>query len=69
MARGIDGVPINLDDCPEMLTIDDVAQILRIGRWAVYDAVKRGQIPGIKIGRSLRIPKARLREWIEGRTE
>jgi putative molybdopterin biosynthesis protein len=52
-----------------MLTVDEAAAILRIGRFAVYDAVKRGQIPGMKIGRSLRISKAQLREMMEGRKE
>lgn len=68
-SRKLDTAPASLDDYPDMLTVDEAAAILRIGRFAVYDAVKRGQIPGMKIGRSLRISKAQLREMMEGRKE
>ena len=69
MRRTSDAAHASLDDYPEMLDVDEVAAILRIGRFAVYDAVKRGQIPGIKIGRALRIPREQLRAVLEGRVK
>ena len=47
----------------------EVAKILGIGKNAVYESVKRGEIPSVGLGRTIRIPttwvKARLDEWNE----
>ena len=48
------------DAKPEFLTVLECAQLLRCGRSATYEAVKRGEIPSIRIGRRLRIPRAAL---------
>jgi excisionase family DNA binding protein len=42
------------------LTVEETAEVLRIGRTAAYDAVRRGEIPSIPVGRSLRIPRHKL---------
>lgn len=47
-------------DLPAVLTVEEAAAVLRVGRTAGYEAVRRGEIPTIKIGRSLRVPRARL---------
>ena len=38
-------------------TIQEAGQRLGIGRNAAYDAARRGEIPTIKIGRRLLVPK------------
>ena len=47
----------------------EVAKILGIGKNAVYESVKREEIPTVGLGRTIRIPttwvKARLDEWNE----
>jgi excisionase family DNA binding protein len=44
-------------DCePRVYSVEEAAEVLRIGRTAAYDAVRRGEIPAVRIGRSLRIP-------------
>jgi excisionase family DNA binding protein len=40
--------------------VDECAQILRLGRSAAYEAIARGDIPTIRIGRRLLIPKIAL---------
>ena len=42
------------------LTVEEAAQALGISRAFAYEAVRRGDIPHIKIGRRLLIPKAKL---------
>ena len=42
------------------ITVDEVAAVLRIGRSAAYDAVHRGEIPHVRIGRRVLVPVARL---------
>jgi excisionase family DNA binding protein len=41
-------------------TVPEAGQLLGLGRNAAYDAAKRGDIPTIKMGRLLRVPKAAL---------
>jgi len=44
-----------------MLTIAEVAEILRMHRATVYRLVKRGDLPGFKIGDNWRISEQSLR--------
>ncbi len=48
-----------------LLTVDEVAQALRIGRSHAYAYILNGDIPSVKLGRSRRIPLAALSEFIE----
>ena len=45
---------------PEVLTAREAAAILRVGRNQLYQAVARGELAAIRIGRSIRIPKQAL---------
>jgi excisionase family DNA binding protein len=45
---------------PEVLTAREAAAILRIGRNQLYQAVGRGELGAVRIGRSIRIPKQAL---------
>ncbi len=49
-----------LEGLPTVLTIPETAKILRIGRNSAYEAAHRGQIPTIKIGRRLLVPREAL---------
>jgi excisionase family DNA binding protein len=42
------------------LTVVEAAKILGISRGSTYNAVRRGQIPNIRIGRRIVIPRASL---------
>jgi excisionase family DNA binding protein len=41
-------------------SVQEVAQLLGISRGAAYEAVASGQIPSIRIGRRLLVPRASL---------
>lgn len=51
----------------DLLTIDEARAILRVGRNAMYDLIKRG-VPHIKIGKQIRIPKASFYVWMDEQT-
>ncbi len=53
---------------PEVLSVDDVADLLGLGRNTVYDAVNRGQIPHRRIGRRLIFSRVAVMEWLAGKT-
>lgn len=49
-----------LRDLPDLLTVPEVAALLRIGRGKAYALVRRGNLPSVKLGRTLRVPKAAI---------
>jgi excisionase family DNA binding protein len=50
------------------LTVEEAATALGISRAFAYESVRRGDIPHIKIGRRLLIPKAKLNELLDSAT-
>jgi excisionase family DNA binding protein len=47
------------------LSIEEAAKVLGIGRNLCYDRVKTGEIPVIKIGRRLLVPRRALEKLLE----
>ena len=52
------------DEYPDILTISDIMRALDIGRNKAYNLLKNNQIKSIKIGKSYRVPKSYLIEYI-----
>lgn len=50
----------------DVLTVDEAADRLRIGRRQCYDLVRQGVIPSLRLGRSIRIPVAQLETMLQG---
>ena len=48
------------------LSVEEAAKLLGIGRNLCYDKVKTGEIPVIKIGRRLLVPRRALEKLLEG---
>lgn len=57
--------PKTLENYPDVLTPDDVIEILNIGRSKIYELLNDGTIKSIRIGRKHRIPKKILIEFLE----
>jgi excisionase family DNA binding protein len=56
---------------PDLLTVAETAAVLRCGLTFVYESIHRfratgaaDEIPGLKVGRSLRVPRVRLEHYI-----
>jgi hypothetical protein len=63
------------DTSTEVLTIDEAAAILRISRNAAYTLARQWRttggrigLPCLELGRSLRVPRAAIRQMLEGVT-
>ncbi len=54
-----------LEGLPTVLTISETAKILRIGKNQAYEAVRRGEIPHVRIGKRILIPRAALQRKLE----
>ncbi len=53
---------------PEVLTVREAATILRVGRNQLYQAVARGELGAVRIGRSIRIPRHALLDLLASAT-
>jgi excisionase family DNA binding protein len=53
----------------ELLKATEVARVLGIGRTRVYELMAAGELPVVRIGRFVRVPRRSLESWIEARTE
>lgn len=51
----------------EVLSVEEVADLLRIGRNTVYEAANRGDIPHRRIGRRLIFSRVAVMEWLHGK--
>ena len=51
-------------ECQEVLTVTDVAELLYVGKNTVYELLSSGDLQGFRIGRSWRIPRENLEEYI-----
>jgi excisionase family DNA binding protein len=47
-------------ELPEFLRPDELADYLDVGRSAVYELLRRGEIASVRCGRLLRIPKSAI---------
>lgn len=57
---------MRLDELPDLLTVDEYAQWARRGRNQAYQDIKQGRVPSLRLGRAIRIPKAGLRQLVNG---
>lgn len=58
--------PIIIDTLPLVLTVTEASKVLRLGKNAVYGLVRCGALRSIKVGKSIRIPKTALSEFLSG---
>lgn len=49
-----------IENLPLLLTVNELASVLRIGRNAAYQLVNNGDIQSCRVGRSIRIPRNAL---------
>ncbi|MEX1362296.1 MAG: helix-turn-helix domain-containing protein [Nannocystaceae bacterium] len=55
-------------DLPRFLTIDEVADLLRTSRRAIYAQIRRGAFPGvIRLSRRLLVERGALVEWLNSK--
>ena len=52
---------------PEVLTVDEVAELLRVNRKTVYAAIQRREFPGARrIGATIRVSRDAVLKWLDG---
>lgn len=48
---------LRLDALPDVLTVVEFARLMRIGRNSAYEAIRRGDVGSVRIGRRVVIPR------------
>ncbi len=49
----------------EVMTVNEVAQYLRVNPQTVYRKAKAGELPAVRIGRAIRFRRAELEGWLK----
>lgn len=47
-----------------LLTVTETAHLLKISRNLAYELVARGELPAVRFGRVIRVPRFGLESWI-----
>lgn len=53
----------------ELITINQLTEILQVDRLTVYRMLKDGRIRGVKVGRQWRVPRSEVAEMVRGERE
>lgn len=46
------------------LTVQEVATVMRVSKMTVYRLLHSGELPGLRVGRSFRVPAAALEDYL-----
>ena len=49
----------------EFISLNELQEILGIGRTKAYDLITSGELPAIRVGRAIRVRLADLNHWAE----
>lgn len=50
-----------------LLRVEEVAELLGLGRTKVFEMISAGELPTVRIGRCVRVPRADLERWVSSR--
>lgn len=59
----------NIDHYPEILNVNDIKEILNIGRRQAYELVSSGQFHTVRVGKRIKILKSVFMRWLNGEEE
>ncbi len=54
----------SFDDSDQLLTVEQVCEILQMSRAAVYGMIRRGELPCVHMGRAVRLLSSDVRAFV-----
>lgn len=66
LMQGLIQGTLNRREYPEVMNVEEVADLLRVSNQTVYNLVKSGQLPGTKVGREWRFIRAQILALVKG---
>lgn len=59
------GESLSSNELPAVLTVDEVALLLRVDRKTLYALIRAGELPGVRrLGRALRVHRETMLRWL-----
>jgi excisionase family DNA binding protein len=55
-----------VNDSDDYLTVDEIADKLRVSKMTIYRLIHAGELPSVRIGSSFRVTRANLARYLEG---
>lgn len=55
---------MRLSDAPDVLTVNQVAELLQVDKKTVYEAIHRQEIQVVRLGRIIRVPRQSLGAYL-----
>lgn len=59
------GAHLMANQPPDVLTIDELSEYLRISKSSLYKLAQEGKVPGQKVGRHWRFRKDAIDRWLD----
>ena len=53
---------------PVLITVEEAGRLLRISRGKAYQMAATGELPIVRMGRSVRVRRDRLEAWLDERS-
>lgn len=50
---------------PELLTVPEAMQVLRLSRWKLYELIRSGELTTVTIGRRRLVPRQALDDYVQ----
>jgi excisionase family DNA binding protein len=49
----------------ELLTVEQVQELLKVGRTFAYSLIRSGELPSYRVGRLVRVRRRDMERWLE----
>lgn len=59
---------MSIGDLPDLLTVPEVAKLLRCSRGSIYKRIERRQIPHIRLGRTILFRRVEIEKYLNDHT-
>jgi len=53
----------------EVMTIEELAEYLKVSKSSLYKLAQRGKVPGQKVGKHWRFRKATIDQWLDEQSQ
>lgn len=68
LGGGWEGTMLNTNERQALLTVDEAAEMLRVNRKTLYEAIRLNEVPEVvRIGKTIRIGRSALCAWMGAR--
>ncbi len=56
---------MNPQPVPSLMTVAEVADVMRVSKMTVYRLIHSGELPAIRVGKSFRVPQSALETLLD----